>query len=386
MKRLYSIDVVRGLVMIIMALDHTRDLFHVASLTQDPTNLKTTTPVLFFTRLITHFCAPTFVFLAGTSAYLSKQAMNDVARTKSFLIKRGLWLVVMEFTLINFALWADPKFRTFIFQVIAAIGFSFVILAFMLKWSNKALLATGLIIICGHDALALIPGIQQSVLAKVLGPLFVSMPIPLGFGRLMILAYPVIPWLGIMLVGYAAGTVFERKDGERRKSFLRLGLLLAAGFLVLRALNIYGDPVRWSQQKDAIYTGLSFLNVTKYPPSLAFTLLTLSGMFLALWVAERGYGLVSKTFEVYGKVPFLYYLVHWYVLHTMMFLMVFMQGFGIRDMSFGFNFGRPEKGSGLGLPGVYLVWVSVVVALYPLCKWYGKYKSEHREKQWLRYL
>ncbi|MFN7929496.1 MAG: heparan-alpha-glucosaminide N-acetyltransferase domain-containing protein [Blastocatellia bacterium] len=386
MKRIHTIDFVRGVVMVIMALDHTRDLMHVTAITQSPTDLTTTTPALFFTRWITYFCAPIFVFLAGTSAYLSAQKQNDLAVTRRFLLRRGIWLVVLEFTVVNFAIWFDLKFRTFIFQVIAAIGLSFIVLALLLRLSPRVIGLIGLLIIFMHDLLTL--GLPRSggLWRTILSPLFVLTPVPLSPNLLLIISYPLIPWLGILLVGYAAGKLFERPAIEQQSILLKLGAGALVLFVVLRFLNVYGDPAKWAMQRNAVFTVLSFFNISKYPPSLLFTLLTLGAMFLLLAWAETFPTILQRIFSVYGRVPLFYYLPHFYLLHVLMFGMVFLQGFGWSDLVFGFNFGRPKTGSGVGLPAIYLIWLAVVAALYPLCRWYGEYKAAHHDKEWLRYL
>ncbi len=372
--------------MIIMALDHTRDMLHVSALTQSPTDLATTTPLLFFTRWITHFCAPVFVFLAGTSAYLSSRKHGEIVETRRFLLQRGIWLVVLEFTVVNFALWFDLQFRTLLFQVIAAIGFSFIVLACLLKLSPKIIGSIGAIIIFGHDLLPLLPFSDNSPLKIILMPLFGPASFPLTSHLTFVIGYPLIPWLGILLVGFAAGQLFERSETERKRTFLKIGLAALALFVVLRFSNLYGDPVKWSVQKNSVFTFLSFFNVSKYPPSLLFTLMTLGAMFVVLSYADNLKNSFSRIFTVYGKVPLFYFIIHLYLIHTLMFVMVFLQGYHWADLQFGFNFGRPKTGSGLELGAIYLIWLGVVICLYPLCQWYGTYKASHSENKWLRYL
>ena len=372
--------------MIIMSLDHTRDLLHVSSLTQSPTDLATTNPALFFTRWITHFCAPVFVFLAGTSAYLSYKKQNDIAATRRFLLQRGLWLIILEFTLVNFAIWFDLQFRTITFQVIAAIGLSFILLALCLKFSTKTIGVIGAIIIFAHDLLPLIPFSKDSTLKAVLSPLFTLTVFPLPPHFTLLISYPPIPWLGILLTGFAAGKLFELPEAERKNTFLNIGLAALALFAVLRLSNFYGDPAKWSGQKNSLFTLLSFLNVSKYPPSLLFTLMTLGTMFIVLSYAEDIKNIFSKVFITYGEVPLFYFIIHFYVIHLLMFVMVFLQGYRWADMIFGFNFGRPKTGSGVELRAIYLIWLGVVVFLYPLCQWFGNYKTKHRENKWLRFL
>jgi len=356
--------------MIIMALDHVRDLLHTSSITQQPTNLDTTTSLLFFTRWITHLCAPTFVFLSGVSAYISMERRNDRKAMRAFLLTRGLWLVVLEFTLINFGMFFDVHFKVFIFDVIAAIGVGFICLGLLLNCSVRTIAIIGLGILFLHN---LVP----------LPPFFAPKAFPYG-DRLFVVGYPPIPWLGVMLVGFASGRLFGMESARQR--FLKIGAASIGLFVILRFVNIYGDSLPWSHQKNGLFTFLSFINLSKYPPSLDFCLVFLGIMFLILSAAQ---GIQNKWTEavcVYGKVPLFYFLVHWYIIHPLVFLMIFLQGFKTSDMRFGFNFGRPQTGSGIPLWGVYLVWIGLVAVMYPVCKWYGRYKESHREKTWLRYL
>lgn len=386
-QRIQSIDIVRGIVMVIMALDHIRDLMHITSLTQSPTDLNSTTPALFFTRWITYLCAPTFVFLSGTSAYLSMKKRGDMESTRKFLLKRGLWLILMEFTLVNFALWFDFHFRILMLQVIAAIGAGFIILSFLLKVNVKTIAVVSLIIIFSHNLLQFLPQINNKMLSLLLNIFFIPGPQVVSKNFIFFTAYPVIPWVVILLLGFSCGRIFESDKRYQKKFLLSSGIIAVTVFVILRFINVYGDAFPWSQQKNAVMTIISFFNVTKYPPSLQFDLLFLGIMFLLLWVTSDLSGWLQKVFSVYGKVPMFYYLVHLYVIRLPVFIMVFAQGFHWRDLLFGpFQFGRPATNSGLRLPEIYLVWLLIVALLYPLCKWYGNYKMQHREKQWLRYL
>jgi uncharacterized membrane protein len=387
MKRISSIDATRGIVMIIMALDHVRDLIHVDSITESPTNLATTTPILFFTRWITYLCAPTFVFLAGTSAFISFKNKNNFLKSRNFLLKRGVYLVVLEFVVVNFLMYFDLGYHTLIFEVIATIGFGFIVLSFLLKVSSKTLAIISLIIIFGHNLFSLIPFEQGSVLKNILSPLLTLAVYPEFANKVFIMAYPPVPWLGIMLAGFATGKLFELPQPERKKIFIKIGLSALVLFVLIRFINVYGDPVKWAVQKNNIFTFLSFFNVTKYPPSLLFCLITLGIMFLML--AFTG-GVKNKFIEitsVYGKVPLFYFLVHFFLIHIIMIGVMLLQGFhwGQLDFASG-NFGRP-KGSESGLPlwAIYLIWICVVAVLYLPCVQYSKYKSTHKN-WWLRYL
>lgn len=387
MKRISSIDFTRGLVMIIMVLDHVRDLMHVDSVTITPTDLSKTTAAVFLTRLVTHFCAPIFVFLAGTSAYLSAQNSTDRKQNRAFLLKRGLWLILLEFTVVNFGVWFDPGFHLYLFQVIAAIGFGFIALSFLSKLSPKGIGGIGLFIIFTHNILPLVPIEQGAILKTILTPLFSTTAIPLTAKTTLVMGYPPIPWIGILLAGYGFGVLFNRPQTERKNSFLKIGLISLALFFTLRFINIYGDPAPWSTQKSGLFTALSFINVTKYPPSLIFSLLTLGCMFLILSLAERIENRFTSFVSVYGKTPLFFYLIHWYIIHPLLILILFIQGFSWTEMDFtSGNFGRP-KGveSGIELWATYLIWIAIVLFLYYPCKKYGAYKSQAKSI-WTRYI
>ena len=387
MKRIYSIDFTRGLVMILMVLDHVRDLMHVTSVTQNPVDLSTTTPALFFTRLITYLCAPIFVFLAGTSAYISFNNRHTPAESKKNLIKRGLWLILLEFTLVNFGVWFDLGFHTWLFQVIAAIGLGFIILSFMLRLSPAIIGITGLTIMLGHNLLPFVPLEGFPILKTILSPLFATTAFPLTSQITFVIGYPPVPWLGIMLVGFASGKLFEMADNKRSTTFLKIGLGALVLFTVLRFINIYGDPSLWTSQKNNLFTFLSFINVTKYPPSLLYSLVTLGIMFLILAFADQVRNNFTNFVSIYGKVPLFFYLIHWYIVHPLLIAIMFLQGFSWPEMDFASgNFGRP-KGveSGLQLWAIYIIWIAVVLILYYPCRKYSIYKAG-QNKWWLKYI
>lgn len=384
MKRIPTIDFVRGLVMLIMAIDHIRDLMYISTGLQDPTDLTKTTIGLFFTRWITHLCAATFVFLSGSSAYFSFQKQQNIAESSRFLLTRGLWLIFLEFTVITFAIWSDIQFRTFLFQVIAAIGFSFVILSFLLKLKPKTLGIIGLIIIFGHNALQGISLGQNPALNFITSLLFGGGVAQLP-NTMLVIGYPIVPWLGIMLAGFGFGQFLEQPN--RRKRLWQLSAGMITLFIVLRFLNIYGDPVKWSVQKEAIFTFLSFMNITKYPPSLLYVLITLGISISVMAMTEGVENKFTDIVTVYGKVPLFYYLIHWYSIRFLTIGLMYLQGYSWKDFVFGtFEFGKPKGFSGVELPMIYAIWFGLIVALYPLCKWYGAYKLAHPEKKWLRYL
>jgi uncharacterized membrane protein len=387
MKRILSIDIARGLVMVIMALDHTRDFLHIPALTQSPTDLSSTSPALFLTRWITYLCAPSFVFLSGVSAYISLTNGRDRDAGRRFLLSRGIWLLILEFTLVNFALWFDIHFRLLMFEVIATIGMGFILLSLLSRFSPGVLGITGWAIIFIHDLVSPAqlpdkPALQFAGSLLLRPGAFQVTPHIMFF-----VAYPVLPWLGILLAGFAAGRLFEKPAEERKKIFLRAGMAALGVFILLRCINSYGDPSPWSHQKSGVFTCLSFINISKYPPSLLFTLSMLGILFLVIAAAEGKNSFWSRILPVYGRVPLFYFLVHLYIIHSILLLVVLLQGYLPAQMVFGpFQNGRPAKGSGLSLPWVYGVWIGVVLIMYPLCRGYGRYKAAHRDYPWLRYL
>lgn len=386
-NRIRSIDIVRGAVMIIMALDHTRDLLHNTALTQSPTDLATTTPFLFFTRWITHLCAPTFVFLSGLSVYLSSRRTKNFHDTRNFLVKRGLWLIALEFTLINFALWFDFQFRILMLQVIAAIGVGLIVLAGLLKLNATKIGIAGAIILLTHNLLPLLPGGSEPALILFRKILFEPGLLQVTSDFSFFIAYPLVPWVAIMLLGYSCGQIYDFPPAQRQRYQLNVAVGFLFLFVLARLVNVYGDPVPWLPQKNATYSLLSFLNLTKYPPSLLFVLLFLGITFFLLRFADNFPAWLRRILSVYGKVPLFYYLLHFYLIRLSVFIMVFSQGFSWSDLLFGpFQFGRPASGSGISLSKVYLVWLIIVVLLYPVCKWYGEYKIKSTHKWWVRYL
>lgn len=386
MNRITTIDVTRGLVMVVMALDHIRDLLHQPALTQNPTDLSTTTAPIFLTRWITHLCAPTFVFLSGMSAYLSLKKTNNSADARRFLLKRGLVLIVMELTIINFAFWFDLQFRSMLLQVIYAIGGGLIILSLLARLPVKTVGIIGLVIIFGHNLLQLVPPITDPAGRLISSLLFQVNFFQLTPGFALLVGYPLIPWLGILLVGYACGKLMDQPIAIRKPLLLRIALGSLGLFVILRFINLYGDPGPWSAQKTPLFTVLSFINVTKYPPSLLYDLLMLGIALKLLWLADGVDNWLTRILTVYGKVPMFYYIIHWYSVHLLMIAMVLLQGYSWNDIQAGtLSFGRPAK-AGVDLGTVYLIWLGLIVALYPLCRWYGRYKSAHPENGLLRYI
>ena len=386
--RIESIDLLRGVVMIIMALDHVRDYFHAAAFVSNPTDMETTTVALFFTRFITHYCAPVFIFLAGTSAFLygSKKTKPELFK---FLITRGLWLIVLELTVMSFLWWFDVTFSFFNFQVIWAIGVCMVFLSLLIYLPKKVLLAFGLLLVFGHNLL-------DGIIMEGTGPLAILWYIfhqgsffQIGDTWFSFL-YPVLPWIGVITLGYVFGSLYTKDfDVSLRKKWLSgLGFGAIGLFILLRAINIYGDLVPWAEQKNLTFTILSFLNVTKYPPSLLFLLVTLGPSFLFLRYSEHIKNKLTDFALVYGRVPLFYYVLHVLFVHVLAIAGILITGGDWKLMLLTMEkfMDGSLAGYGYSLGVVYLVWVGIVLSLYPLCNWYMKYKANHRDKWWLKYL
>lgn len=388
-QRITSIDLLRGAVMVIMALDHTRDFFHYGAFSSEPTDLATTTPALFLTRWITHYCAPVFVFLSGTSAHLFGLRAGSTAALSRFLFTRGLWLVFAELTFIHFCWSFNPTPHLIFLQVIWAIGISMVVLAGLVHLPRTVILGIGAAIVLGHN---LLDGIRhEGSDAADIGwyLLHQSNYVDLG-GWGLFVGYPMLPWLGVMCLGYALGGLFAPgvEAAVRRRRLVRLGLLATAGFVVLRLANVYGDPAPWAEQRNGVFTLLSLLNTTKYPPSLLYTLMTLGPALLVLAAAERWKGAFAMALVRIGRVPFFYYVMHLLLIHALTFVLLALQGLPMDTLIMTKEkiFGADFAGYGVPLWGVYLIWAAVVGMLYPLCRWYGDHRAAHREKWWLSYL
>ncbi|MEO0470551.1 MAG: heparan-alpha-glucosaminide N-acetyltransferase domain-containing protein [Bacteroidota bacterium] len=388
--RIESIDLLRGIVMVIMALDHTRDYFHFGSMISDPTDMETTTPILFFTRFITHFCAPVFVFLAGTSAYLSGQKKSRPELSR-FLWTRGLWLIVLEIVLNNLIWWFDPLYHFINLQVLWAIGLCMIIMAMLIRLPWKGLFIIGLLILFGHNFLDRIQVEGYSPLAILWYLTHQFQFLPISETRVIGFFYPFLPWLGIMILGYCLGSLYQKDfpASERKPWLIRMGLGAIFAFGVIRAVNVYGDPVAWEVQRNAVYSLLSFINVTKYPPSLLFTLITLGPALLLLVFSEKWKNRLTDFFLVYGRVPLFYYFLHVLFIHTGAILGLILTGDDWRRMiltphQMFYSGDMTTYGYPLGI--VYLIWIGVVLLCYPFCKKYMQYKAGNRDKWWLSYL
>lgn len=386
-KRILSVDILRGLVMIIMALDHTRDFFHISAMTDDPLNPETTTGMLFFTRWITHFCAPIFVFLSGLSAYLSAQHKTP-AQAGAFLFKRGFWLIFIEIAIITPGLTFNLQYNFIILQVIWAIGWSMIFLALASRISYQMVLIIGLILVFGHNVFNLFPAPQHPTARLILKIFFTASGtvVPLSGNHLVGIFYAILPWTGIMFLGYGISAWYKKGYAQelRKRNLLIVGSLTILLFIALRLINVYGDPVPRKEYHDLFKNLLAFFNVSKYPPSLQYTTMTLGPAMLFLALTENLSNWFTRITAVYGAVPFFYYVIHFYLLHTLLVVVFFATGYTSRDIvQIPFWF-RPAT-FGFGLPIVYLIWFGAVATLYLPCQWFKKYKENHQQ-WWLRYV
>jgi uncharacterized membrane protein len=385
--RIESIDLLRGVVMVIMALDHVRDYFHLGAMNYDPVNMDTTTPSLFFTRFITHYCAPIFVFLAGTSAFLYGTKKTKAQLTK-FLMTRGLWLIFIEIVVMSFLWWFDISYGFINLQVIWAIGLCMILLGLIIYLPFKFIIVLSLIMVFGHNLLDGIVMQGSSLKSTIWYILHQQNFAPIGT-RFSIF-YPIIPWVGVMALGYCFGELY--KSGFdirlRKKWLLGFGIVSILIFLILRFINVYGDPIPWSVQKNGAFTIMSFLNVYKYPPSLLYLLITLGPGFLFLYATESIKNKVTDFFLVFGRVPFFYYVIHVFIAHLSALIIHVILGGNWRDLILDASIFTTTKMStyGYSLFVVYMVWIAIVLLLYIPCKKYMIYKASNRDKWWLSYL
>ncbi len=387
--RLTAIDALRGLVIVVMVLDHVRDYF-LAGLTQDFMNDPAVSPALYFTRWITHFCAPVFVFLSGTSAGLmvARKSPRELAW---FLSTRGAWLIFIEWfviaTAFSFAPLGSPQLggKTFVLlQVIWAIGVSMLVLAACQFFGRKACLLLGVAIVLGHNALDFVwPGAESFPAGAA--PLWISLHAKMrgAVGPFFVMfSYPVIPWIGVMLLGFGASLLFEKRANlsDRLKVW---SVALICAFLLLRAFDVYGDPNHWDWQTGVMRTVMDFFNTTKYPPSLDYLLMTLGPAAAACACMENWRGRIKDVLVTYGRVPFAFYVMHFFLIHALSVLCGVLQGFPASDF-FTVYFFYP-KGYGLPLWGVYLVWALVLVMSWPWVRFMANLKARSRT-WWLSYV
>jgi uncharacterized membrane protein len=388
-RRVDSIDFLRGVIMIIMALDHTRDYFHNDAFLYSPTDLDQTSVTLFFTRWITHYCAPVFVFLAGISAYL-----YGTRRTKKelsfFLFTRGIWLVFAELFIISLERTFNPYYPFFNLQVLFAIGVSMIVLSAAIYMNQRLILVMSILLIAGHNLL------DNADVSGDSNPSFLwsllHEPGQFTFGRFTLsVHYPVLPWIGIMGIGYCLGGFYARgyDPAKRKKIFNSLGWGAIALFIILRSGNWYGDAAYWTSQKNEVFSFLSFLNVSKYPPSLLYILIMLGPALLFLAHAEKPLNALAQKIIVFGRVPMFFYLAHILLIHLLALPGAIISGYQLSDMilTTRVNSSPELNGYGFDLAIVYMIWIGVIVILYPFCKWFGRYKrTQQLTKPWLNYL
>ena len=381
--RLRSVDLLRGLVMVLMALDHVREYF--SSVREEPVDFSQISTGLFLTRWVTHLCAPAFVLLAGAGTALA--LANGVPRREQarFLAVRGLGLLLLELTVVRL-LWTfnlDYGGQPLVLQAIATLGVCMIALAGMLALPASVVAGAGIAIIAGHN---LLDGLDPAALGHW-GPLWrvLHVPGPVDFpgGISLVVVYPVLPWIGVIAVGYALGPVLTAPPEVRQRALVRLGVGLTLTFLVLRAWNGYGDPAEWAMQSSVRRTVLSFFDTTKYPPSLLFLLMTLGPALLLLAAADAWRGAAGDVLALIGRVPLFYYVLHLGVIHALALIIGTLAGFEPTAFLTAWPFF--PRGWGYGLPVIFAVWAAVVLALYPACRWYAAVKAD-RPGSWLRYL
>jgi uncharacterized membrane protein len=396
--RIDSIDLLRGIVMVIMVLDHTRDFAFAGTLHLDPTNLAQTTPAIFFTRWITHYCAPIFVLLAGTGSYLQRlrgKSRPDLAR---FLVTRGLWLIFLEFTVVDLTIKFSLDTQLLLFaQVIWVIGCSMILLAGAVYLPTAAVAAIGIAIVLFHNTLDVFPTYQwqgpaspNPTFGQALWLLLHAGPftiLPLGHPfPLAVVLYAVLPWFGVIAVGYALGSLYRLDPPRRGRILLGLGTAVTLAFIVVRALNAYGDPGPWSPQRSPLFTALSFVNTAKYPPSLDYLLMTLGPALLALgWFDGLRPSRVTAPLITIGRVPLFFYLLQWPAAHGLALLagVLAHKPVGYLFWHLARTPAPPDAGFSLGI--TYLLWILAILLVYPLCAWFAAVKRRS-SAWWLSYL
>lgn len=390
--RIQSVDALRGAIMMLMAIDHIRDFVARSAQQFLPTDLSRTTVPIFLTRWITHFCAPVFMLTAGLGAYLwMARGHHSKGELSRLLISRGIWLIVLEVTVLRLIMFSQISFTAdpVLLIILWAIGISMIALAALIYLPVPALVGISIAIVALHNLLENVPAARFGPAAWLWNILYQRGVFAFDGIRFRP-AYPVLPWIGVMAGGYCLGTVFAWETGRRRRFLVRSGLALAAAFVVIRGINLYGDPFPWSHQTSPVFTVLSFLNVTKYPPSLDFLLMTLGPALLALAWLERFHLHFTNPLIVFGRVPFFYYAAHLLLAHLISIAMNYAR-YGahsfllIAPPSMGGPDNRFPAGYGFPLWTVYAVWVGVLLLLYPACLWFARLK-QRRHDWWLTYL
>jgi len=390
--RLPAIDALRGLVMVIMALDHVRDFFHRDAMLFSPTDLARTTPILFLTRWITHFCAPVFMLTAGMGAFLWWQRNRTRKQLSEFLLARGLWLLLLELVVMRVAYYFSFSLRYPVFLLVLwSLGASMIALAALVWLPTRLLAVLSVAVLALHNSLDGVRASQFGAAAPVWNVLHQPGAFPVA-GLLVIVAYPLAPWIALIAAGFCLGRIFLMEPAVRRRILLWIGAGSTLAFVILRAADVYGDPASWTAQKTAAFTLFSFLNCTKYPPSLDFLLMTLGPALLVLAWFDRVPLRATNPLLVLGRVPLFFFVLHFFAAHAAAALMAWLR-YG--HAAFAFlsvpmpSFGGPSErfpaGFGYDLWVVYIAWVVIVVGLYPFCRWFARVKSRRRD-WWLSYL
>jgi uncharacterized membrane protein len=389
--RVRSVDVLRGVVMVLMALDHTRDFIHAGAMSFAPEDLTRTTAVLFMTRWVTHICAPTFMFLAGAGAFLRLNRDGSKPALSRFLWTRGLWLVLLEVTVMRLAMNFSFGSSPVLLLILTALGISMIVLAALIYLPRRVLLGLSLATIGLHNLLDGVQASQFGAFAGVWNLLHQQGVFTIG-GLPIVVGYPVLPWIAVMAAGFCCGPILIKDAPDRRRVLLLAGCAMTIGFVLLRSANVYGDPSPWSGQRSAIFTVLSFLRTTKYPPSLQFLLMTLGPALVTLALLDRVHAWWANALAVIGRVPLFFYVVHFWMLHVVASLLAWVRygraslGFLLHPLpSMGGGPALFPQGFGYPLWTAYLVWAAIVVLLYPLCVWFARFKTRRRD-WWVSYL
>ncbi len=390
--RIQSVDALRGAIMMLMAIDHIRDFIARSAMQFSPTDLTRTTVAIFLTRWITHFCAPVFMLTAGLGAFFwMSRGHGSRTELSRFLISRGLWLILLELTVLRVIFFSQVTFRgSFVILLILwAIGVSMIALAALIYIPVPLLASLSIAIICLHNLLDRVSAERFGRAAWVWDILHQQNVVPL-WGINFVIGYPVLPWIGVVAAGYCLGSVFSWEAQKRQRFLLRLGFAMTLAFVLLRAINIYGDPSRWGHQPSSVFTVLSFLNTTKYPPSLIFLLMTLGPALIVVSWLEGFQFSSANPLIVFGRVPFFYYVAHLVVAH----LIAITMNFARYGRTSFLLIAPPSMGSGstlfpsdYGFPlwTVYVVWIVALLLLYPACRWFSRLK-QGRHDWWLSYL
>lgn len=379
--RLPEIDRLRGLVMVLMALDHMRDFFDADALRFSATNLDRTYPFLFLTRFVTHFCAPTFALLAGAGAYFYGARRQDPRALSLFLATRAVWLILLDALIVS-PVWGGPG--RIELGALWAIGCGLLALSLLSRLPVTAVLAIGAAIILGHNLFDGTDSAQFGAAAPIWRLLHERGPLPFGLNGEV--HYPALPWIGIVALGYGLGPLLAAAPSTRDRTLRLAGLSAFGLFALLRAGDFYGDPHPWAAQRNEFFTVLSFFNVTKYPPSLLYILVTLGGAALILPAMAKLTGRTGRALAIFGRTPLFFYVLHLYLGATAALVLAYARGYTIDDIAAFFGSGAPPADFGVGLAGAYAAWIAVVLLLYPPCRWFAGVKERRRDLWWLSYL